>query len=163
MNWYALSTKPRQEDLAEASLCRLGVETFYPRLQEDRIIRRRRQTTVAPLFPGYLFARFDVEAHYRAVNFAQGVRRLVTFGADPARVDEAVIEAIRSRLEGGYVRIRPAPLTRGQRVRINQGPLQGLEAVFDREMSGSERVVLLLRTLAHQTRVVVPRHHVIAA
>ncbi len=160
MNWYALSTKPRQEDLADLSLRRLGVETFYPQLQEDRVIRRKRQTTVAPLFPGYLFARFDVEAQYRAVNFAQGVRRLVTFGADPATVAEVVIESIRSRLEGGYIRIRPVPLQRGQRVRISQGPLQGLEAVLDREMSGSERVIVLLRTLAHQTRVVVPRQHI---
>jgi transcriptional antiterminator RfaH len=161
MHWYALSTKPRQEELADMNLQRLGVETFYPQLREDRVVRRKRQTTVGPLFPGYLFARFDAERQYRAVNYAQGVRKLLTFGDEFATVDEAVIAAIRARLEDGYVTIRPTPLAPGQRVRIGDGPFSGLEAVFEREMSGSERVVVLLRTLAHQTRVVLPRAQVV--
>jgi transcriptional antiterminator RfaH len=163
MRWYAVSAKPRQEEVAALNLRRLGVETFYPQLREDRVIRRRRQTVVSPLFPGYLFARFDVERHFRAVNFAQGVRRLVTFGAELGRVDPAVIDGIRARMENGYVRLRPAPLAPGQRVRLGSGPLQGLEAVFERETSGGERVVLLLRLLARGARVVVPRADLIAA
>jgi transcriptional antiterminator RfaH len=163
MHWYALSTKPRQEDLADINLQRLGVETFYPQLREDRLVRRKRQTMVGPLFPGYLFARFDAERQYRAVNFAQGVRRLLTFGSEFATVDEAVIASIRARLEDGYVTIRPAPLSPGQRVRISDGPFGGLEAVFERQMTGSERVVVLLRTLAHQARVVLPRAQVVPA
>lgn len=163
MHWYALSTKPRQEELADRNLQRLGVETFYPQLRENRVVRRRRQTTVGPLFPGYLFVRFDAERQYRAVNFAQGVRKLLTFGDEFATVDEAVIAALRGRLEDGYVTLRPAPLAPGQRVRISDGPFSGLEAIFERDMSGSERVVVLLRTLAHQARVVVPRAHVVPA
>jgi len=45
--------------------------------------------------------------------------------------------------------------TPGQKVRIQDGPLQGLEAIFEREMSDRQRVVLLLQSVAYQARVVV--------
>lgn len=163
MDWYVVHTKPKREELAESSLERLGVETFFPQLKEDRIIRRRRQTSVGPLFPGYLFARFDLQRQFRAVNFAGGVHRLVTFGPQLAAVDETVIGSLRSRLEDGYVVVRPAPLLPGQPVRITAGPLRGIEAVFDQPMRGSERVVVLLRTLAQQSRVVLARDEVAPA
>ena len=56
----------------------------------------------------------------------------------------------------------PAPsLMPGEIIRIQTGPLQGLEAVFVREMSDHERVVLLLRTLTYQARVVLPVEQVV--
>jgi transcriptional antiterminator RfaH len=155
-HWYAVQTQARKDDLARLSLDRLGVETFAPTLREEKVVRGVRRTVVGPLFPGYLFARFDLGAHFRAVHYARGVRGLVTV------VDEPVIAGIRARLEAGCVRAPrrvPAP---GAPVRIEDGPLHGLDAVFDRELSGETRVVILLRALAYQARVVVPREHVVS-
>ena len=116
---------------------------------------------MGPLFPGYLFARFDVESHYRAVHYSQGVRGVVGFGSDPAKVDEEMIESIRSRLEDGCM-ILPSPLFKpGQMVRIQEGPFEGLEAVFEREMPAQERVVLLLKSLSYQARVLIDREQVV--
>ncbi|MBI3596668.1 MAG: transcription/translation regulatory transformer protein RfaH [Nitrospirae bacterium] len=155
MHWYAVNTKPRQEKLAELSLQRLGVETFSPRLKQNRLIRKRRQTVIRPLFPGYLFARFNLDNHYRTVNYAQGVRRIVTFGSAPTTVDEEMIESIKSRLLDGCVTVQTPSFSAGQTVRVQSGPFQGLEAIFEREMGDQQRVVLLLQTLSYQARVVV--------
>jgi transcriptional antiterminator RfaH len=155
MNWFAVHTKPHQEHLAELNLHGLGVETFLPQIKQSKVIRRRRETIIGPLFPGYLFARFHLEAHYRAVTYARGVRKVVAFGSTPAEVDEGIIEAIKSRLHDGYVTVPVPTFTPGQLVRIQQGPLQGMEAIFEREMSDNQRAALLLRTLAFPARVIV--------
>jgi transcriptional antiterminator RfaH len=155
MNWYAVQTKPRQEEVARLTLQRLGVETFFPKLKQQRLIRRKRQETISPLFPGYLFVRFQVETHYRAVNAGRGIVRVVSFGTTPTVVDESIITSIQQRLENGYVVIHRAPLSPGQIVRIQDGPFQGLEAVFEKAMSDQQRAVLLLRALSYQARVVV--------
>jgi transcriptional antiterminator RfaH len=161
MKWYALQTRPHQEDRAEQNLQRLGLETLSPRIKQEKIIRRVRRTVVSPLFPGYLFARFGMDAHYRAVSYARGVRRVVAFGSVPTSLPEATIESIRSRLDNGCVVIQPTALTPGQVVRIARGPLEGLEAVFEREMSDRQRVVLLLRALSYSARVVVALEDVV--
>lgn len=161
MDWYAVNTKPREELLAQMNLQRLGVDAFLPRLKQQKVIRRRWQTVIGPLFPGYIFARFNIDTHFRAVNYARGVRRVVTFGSVPAAVDEAIIEAIQSQLHEGYVILRPTSLKPGQVVRIHDGPFQGLQAVFERELSDQQRVVLLLQTLSYQARVVVDLKHVV--
>ncbi len=155
MRWYTVNTKPHQEILAEENLRRLGLETFCPLLKQTKLIRQKLRTAITPLFPGYLFVRFDLDIHYRAVNYARGVRRLVAFGPSPATVDEAVIESIRSRISDGYVNVSPPSFKPGQVVRIRNGPLQGLEAIFEQEMNGQRRAVLLLRALSYQARVIV--------
>jgi len=161
MNWYVVNTLTRQEETAEQSLERLGVETFFPRIMEERIIRRKRSRVISPLFPGYLFVRFNMETHYRAVQYARGVRGLVAFGERPALIDEAIIESIKLRLHGGYVTVQPPLFRSGEIVRINKGPLQGFEAAFEREMSAQQRVVLLLQMLSCQARLVVDLEQVV--
>ncbi len=153
--WFAISTKPHQERTAERTLQRLGIETFCPLLRERKCIRRRQQTKVSPLFPGYMFARFIIEESYRAVIYARGVKSIVRFGHDPAVVDDALIEGLKARLDEGYVTIPTASFRPGQIVRIANGALNGLEAVFERELTGSQRAVLLLKALAFSARVVV--------
>jgi transcriptional antiterminator RfaH len=160
MNWYAVNTKPRQETLVDMNLRRLSVETFYPQMKRERFSRQRRQMALEPLFPGYIFARFDLGTHYRAVNYAMGVRRLVCFGPNPAVVEDEIINSIQSRLEDGCVFVKQSSFTPGDLVRIQGGPLQGLEAVFEREMNGQQRAVLLLKALSYQARVVVDIEYV---
>jgi len=158
--WYAVNSKPHRERQAEQNLLRLGVETFCPLLKQSKVIRRVRQTVIRPLFPGYLFAKFDASCHLRAVAYAGGVSRIVTFGGTPAVVDEAMIDSVKNRLQHGYAVAPSHRLKPGQVVTIQEGPLYGIEAVFEREMDDQERVVLLLRTLAYQARVVMPMSHV---
>ena len=68
---------------------------------------------------------------------------------------------MKTRLCNGYVSQAPRLLAPGQVVKIQDGPLSGFEAVFEREMPDRQRVVLLLRALAYQARVVVPFEQVV--
>lgn len=161
MYWYAVNTKPRQEELAECSLHRLNVETFYPRLERART-QEKEESSVGPLFPGYVFARFDLQTHYRAVRYAPSVRTIVAFGPIPAIVEDEFIEALRVRLCDGYLRLAPRPqFARGQLVKVLDGPLQGLEAIFEEELNNHQRAILLLRHIAYQARVVVDLDQVV--
>lgn len=157
MSWYVVNTKPRKEQLADLNLKRLGVETFFPKFKEKRVIRRKYQTVVGPLFPGYFFARFNVHTQYRMVQFAHGVREVIKTGSVPAEMDERSIAMIRSRLEEEYAVFQPSCFKPGQTVRIQTGPFEGLEAIFEREMTAQHRVVLLLKTLIYRPQVIVDR------
>jgi transcriptional antiterminator RfaH len=159
MPWYTVNTRSQHEREADLSLQQLGVETFFPQLMQRKVIRRKAETRIGPLFPGYLFARFQLDTHYRAVAYARGVRKIVAFGTLAATVEDEIIEGIRARLHDGYLTVPAPSFMPGQIMRIQTGPFQGLEAVFVREMSDHERVVLLLRTLTYQARVVVPLEH----
>ena len=147
MHWYVIRTKPHQERLAEFHLRQLSVETFLPLLRQQKTVRYHDKTVVEPLFPRYLFARFDITDRYRAINFSRGVLNIVVFGLKPAEVSEALIDGIKSRMEDGYVTPKAEHFQQGQLVHITGGPLAGLEAVFVREIKEKDRVLLLLRAL----------------
>ena len=156
MQWYTVNTKPRRESQVERNLKKLGLETFCPLLRQRKVIRRKTQTVIGALFPGYMFVKCDIQNSYRAVCYARGVRRIVSFGLSPAPVDDEIIEGIKDRLTERELIVRPPTFTAGQSVRIHDGPLEGLEAIFEREMSGQQRVVLLLQAIAPHWRVIVP-------
>ena len=147
MHWYTVSTKPHQERQAELHIKECGIECFLPLLKTSKIICRTRKTVINPLFPGYLFAQFELERHYRAVSYATGVRKIVEFGAGPVELDVIIIDAIKERLNDGYVTPQSERFKMGQIVHIKDGPLTGFEAVFMREMTDRNRVLLLLNTL----------------
>jgi transcriptional antiterminator RfaH len=157
MNWYAVHTKPRQEPLAQTSLQREGIQTFYPKLKRRRTIRRVRRWVIGPLFPGYIFARFDVARSGRLVKYATGVTHIVSFGGKPAIVDDAIIAAIAEHAEDDIVTVPPPSLRPGDVVEIKAGPLMGLQGIFEREMPDRERVIILLETIARGARVEVTR------
>ena len=161
MNWYLVNSKPRQEKIALRNLESLGIETYYPQLKTTKLIRRKLQTVTGPLFPGYLFVKFDLATQYRRVNYAGSVKNVVAFGTTVARIEEALVDEIKERSTCGYVTISPASFSPGQSVRICRGPLQGLEAVFESELSDRQRVILLLRAVAYQARVIVPLEQVV--
>lgn len=160
-HWFLVHVKPRAEKVSELHLGKLGLETFCPQLKQEKIIRRIHKQIVVPLFPGYVFVKFDPAVHYRAVQYSTGVRSVVSFGDALARVDTSIIEMIRARTRKGCIQVVTRSVFQpGQRVRIHDGPLQGLEAVFECEMSDRQRVTLLLETVAYQARVVVPIHQI---
>ena len=153
-SWYAVNTKTRCEAIACASLERHGVETFFPMLRERKVLRGKCGPTISPLFPRYLFAKFDVSSQLRAVTYARGVRNIVTFGGGPSIVDESIIQAIRSQATDGVIELSEDRFSPGQIVRIQDGPLCGLEAVFEKKLAGTSRAVLLLKAMSFQARVI---------
>lgn len=153
MHWYVIGTKSHHERIAQIALEQFGVEIFSPRIKEHRVVRRVRREVINPLFPGYVFARFELETQYRAVIHARGVRKVVSFGENPAIVDDAMIDSIRRKLSNGCLVLPCSEFRMGQVVRIHEGPLRGLEGIFQKELTGSQRAILLLHALSYQARV----------
>ena len=134
----------------------LGLETYYPRLRRQKVIRRVRRTVEQPLFPRYLFCRFNPAGHYRMVRHAQDVIDVVSFGGRPAIVDPTIIQDLRS-LANPVMELDCAAsaLQVGDHVAIKDGPMQGLRAVVLQTDSERDRVALLLSCLAYQAQVLI--------
>ncbi|MBI5673620.1 MAG: hypothetical protein HZC50_10355 [Nitrospirae bacterium] len=161
--WYAVRTKPRCEAFAEANLQRLGVEVFLPMLIEGKPMSVVERKSATPLFPGYLFVRCVMPTQYRAVSYATGVKDVVSFGAGPSIVDDSIIDSIKGQAVDGIIEIADGTLVPGKAVRIHEGPLCGLDTVFERKLNGTSRVVLLLKALSYQARVVIDLRGVVNA
>lgn len=156
MSWYAVHTKPRQEDVAERNLQQRGLITFNPRLETIRLLGGKPHSQGKPLFPGYIFSRFDPVVSLRLVRYSPGVRDVVRSGGEPIPVADEIIELIASRMCDGYIRLEPQ-FRPGDRVRIESGPLSGLTGIFEQEMSDRQRVMILLATIEYHARVVIEK------
>lgn len=161
--WYLIQSKVHHENVAHSNLQQLGVQAFYPRFTRAKTFRGKFRNVEEALFPGYLFVRIDASTEFRKVAYAQGVLRVVTFGSKPAMVSEDIIRSIQSRIhDGAAVVIPDSPLKvkPGQIIRVQKGPFNGLEAVFEHEISGTQRVALLLKAVAFQGKIIIDRHSI---
>ena len=156
MQWYAVYTKPKSEDAVAGSLENAGIEVFNPRLKQKKYMQGAYRNKISPLFPCYVFVKFEPETTSHMIKYTRGVKRVV--GGDfPWPVSDEVIDLIRNQEEDGIIAIKPPQLKYGDSVAINDGPLSGLRGIFEKELSGQERVVLLLSSIEYQARVVVER------
>lgn len=155
--WYAVRTKPNEEDRAYSNLKAWQVETFMPKVKELHAsdFGNGRYVT-KPLFSRYLFARFDVESQLHKINYTRGVQSVVSFGGSPISIDDKVIDLIRERVDpDGFIRIDD--FKAGDPVRISSGPLQNIEGVFERKLKDKDRVKILLNTMSYGSHLVIDR------
>lgn len=157
MNWYAIYTKPKREEFVSGMLHRAGIESYNPKLGVNKYLRGRYRDTIEPLFPCYVFARLNIEEHLWMVNYTRGVRNVVGGPGGPQPVPEQMVGCIRDREKDGLITVRDVDIREGDTVRIVDGPMAGLQAVFKRPMKGQERAMLLVEALGCQVRVVLDR------
>ena len=154
--WFVVNTKARREHFAQLQLARRGVVTFLPRILEPG--RYGAAPTVAPLFPGYLFASLDLSRQHGDVVWTPGVRKFVGFGPTPSPVDDEVVAFLQQRV-GSEGILRPSSsLKAGDVVRVTHGPFEGLVGIIDRPVGARGRVRVLMELLRRQTQVEVPEH-----
>lgn len=155
--WYCVQTKPRAESTALEHLARQRFHCFLPRVRLIRLRGGRRSRVVEPLFPRYLFLQARPELESLApVRSTRGVLGLVRFGGRIAEAPGVLIQRLIADADSEGVILRPdnAPQP-GDRVRIVEGLLQGLEGVYT-QMAGEVRAVILLNFLGSAQRIVVP-------
>lgn len=131
--WYSLVVRPRAERKAEEFIEKAGFEPFAPFYTQRRKWSDRTKSVEAPLFPGYVFARFPLERKTDLVRLVPPVIEVVRFGDMTPPVEDDVIETVRAMLASklpvevtAIPRIRPKV---GQRVRIVGTPFDGLLAI----------------------------------
>lgn len=151
-DWYVLQTNRNKERLAQLALGQRGLASYLPRIVQWPAPAVG--SSVAPLFPGYLFVQLHPNDCAR-VTWTPGVRAFVNFGGGPAHLEAGAIEFLRGR-EGADGLIQCGPLPANQEVRIVNGPFRGLTAVIERRLPARERVRVLLQLLSRDTAVELP-------
>ena len=144
-SWFCLRGQPKREHIAAACLRQISeIEVFCPRLRFRKPTTRGPVWFVEPMFPGYLFARFDYAACNRRISQSPGVSGLVRFGDRLALLPDALISEIRIRTGLGECLEVNQALEPGQNVQITRGPFRGLEALVTRLISARDRVEILI-------------------
>jgi len=152
-NWYVIQTKPKKEEEATSYLSTKGVEIFSPLLETFATRNARIARELKPLFPSYIFGKFDLEQNYPLVRWARGVKCVLGLGGYPTPVCGEVIETIKRRTdERGVVR-RIHHFEPNDVVRIKTGPLKDLLGIFERWVSERERVRILLNLIGYQPSI----------
>lgn len=155
--WYVIQTKPKKEGEAESYLSTRGVEMFNPLMETFASRNRGINRELKPLFPGYLFGRFDLEQDYPLVRWARGVKKVLGAGGYPTPISEDVVEIIKGRTDPqGVVRVKHH-FEPNDVVRIKTGHLKDFLGIFERWVSDGDRVRILLNLIGYQPAVEI--HH----
>ncbi|MBZ5489563.1 MAG: UpxY family transcription antiterminator [Acidobacteriia bacterium] len=153
-SWFAIQVRPRHEFASARILRNKGFEEFVPAYSAKRQWSDRQKQIEVPLFAGYVFCKFHPVKKLPIINTA-GVIRVVGTHQGPAAIADQEINAIRKIVESGE-QIRPHPyIAVGSRIRIEEGPMAGVEGIFMGEKKGSEMIIsidLLQRSISLQIK-----------
>src|SRR5271168_5382130 len=149
--WYALQVRTRYERAVAEYLSGLDYEWFLPVCKDRKRWSDRIKEVELPLFPGYLFCRFDVENRLPILK-TPGVVQLVGYNRQPVPVDESEIFAIQTLVSSGVPNQPCSFVEVGDRVAIATGPLRGLEGILV-ESRGRHKFVLSVSLLQRSVAV----------
>jgi transcription antitermination factor NusG len=127
--WFALRVRPNHENVVAMALRNKGYEAFLPVYQSRRRWSDRYRTLELPLFSGYLFCRLDLRRRL-PVLMTPGLLEIVSSGRIPVPVDEVEVSAVQSVVQSRLTAQPLSGLAVGERVRIQAGPLRGVEGVL---------------------------------
>jgi transcription antitermination factor NusG len=138
--WYGIRTRSNHERVAALVLEGKGYEPYLPSYYA---YRRRADVLVKseyPLFPGYVFCRFDAKKRL-PILMTTGVVSVVGVGKEPAAIPDEEIEAVKAVLRSGLPAEPCAYLREGQRVRVTSGSLDGVEGILVKKKNHFRMVV----------------------
>lgn len=150
--WYALHVRSRYEKAVSTVLQSKGFAEFLPSYISRRQWSQRIAEIELPLFPGYVFCRFDPAERRVPVLTTPGVMGIVGFGRTPVAIEVGEMESIHRVLQNG-VAAEPWKYTpSGQQVRVEYGALAGLEGIFV-DVKKHHRLLLSLTLLQRSVAI----------
>ena len=156
--WFAIRVKSRCDKVVSAIARNKGFEEFLPLYECRQRWSDRSKAVEFPLFPGYVFCRLNPQ-HRMPLLTIPGVLQFVGIGKTPVPIDDEEIIAIQSAIKSG-LSAEPWPfLEAGQRVRLEDGPLAGMEG-FLVEVRKRFRVVVSVTLLKRSVAVEIDREWV---
>ncbi len=153
--WYALRIRSRFEQCAAKHMKDKGYEEFLPLSKSTRRWSDRMKTLAIPLFPGYLFCKFDIQDRL-PILIVPGVLSIVEIGNTPAMIPESQIASLQQVVASG-MQCGPWPFVHvGQSVSVERGPLAGLKGTVI-EVKSNLRLVLSLPLIQRAVAVEIER------
>jgi transcription antitermination factor NusG len=157
--WYAMQLRPRFEKIVALHLRHKGYEEYLPMYRSRRQWSDRVKEIDLPLFPGYIFCKFDATDRL-PILVIPGVKSVVSFGGAPVTVEEHEISAIQTVINSGLT-CGPWPyLSSGMRVRVRYGPLRGLEG-FVVEVKNTYQLIISVTLLSRAVSVTIERDSIV--
>jgi len=154
--WFILQFKSNSHQLAAKNLNRQGFETFLP--LHDTTSRRlsRFINTSKPLFPGYMFIKFDrAESEWHKINSTYGVSRLITFNTTLKSIPTIFVNHLMNRydLSGKLLPIKK--LNKGDQVTVLTGPFANFIATVEK-YEADQRIWILMDLMGREAKIQTP-------
>ena len=156
-SWFVVNTKPKNENRASHNLSAGGYDVLNPKLKLRKYREGRFADIVEPMFPNYIFVKFHPVDDYHMVKYTRGVNKIITFGGRMVPLQEEFIDFIRGKLKNGVATIEKKQFKKGEKVFITDGPFKGLGGIFERELEGEERAMILLEGITFYAQMVIDK------
>ena len=158
-SWFIVSTKPKQEFVAERNLKSLGVDIYLPLYNKKKKKDKQKIEVISPLFSGYLFAQFSLKDLYHKVRYTRGVKAVLGSSQYLWTLPDEKIEDIRSREDNGVVVLkkREEVFHNGDPILIDEGDFDGWEGIFFEELPDKERAIIMLTSVSYSSKLIVPK------
>lgn len=155
LQWFALTVKSRFDKVSASSLQTKGYESFVPLFKKRHSYEGRRREFEVPLFPGYIFCRFN-QTERLPILMTPGVTRILGNENGPVAVPESEIASLKMALQS-KLNLHPFPFSpKGQKVRVRRGALAGAEGTI---VNIKDRFRLVLSISILQRSVLVEMDH----
>jgi len=151
--WFILQFKSNSHHQAVKNLTRQGFETFLPLHDTTSRKLSRFINTSKPLFPGYMFIRFDrAESEWHKINNTYGVSRLITFNSILKSIPTIFVDSLMKRydLSGKLLPIKK--LKKGDQVTLLSGPFANFIATVEK-YEADHRIWILMDLMGRKTKI----------
>lgn len=149
--WHVVRTRPKAEHIAAAHLQKFANlnQVFCPRIKYEKPTNRGKVWFIEALFPGYIFARFDINAKLRNINATPAVTGVLRFADKYPIISDTIIQTLQEefRKDKKEVRIVEPEIKQGDEVVIIDGAMAGLKTIVSRLIPSQERIHILLECL----------------
>jgi transcriptional antiterminator RfaH len=154
--WFILQFKSNSHHLAAKNLNQQGFETFLP--LHDTTSRRTSRfiNTSKPLFPGYMFIKFDrAGSEWHKINSTYGVSRLITFNTILKPIPTSFVDHLMKRYDSSGKLIPIQKLKKGDHVTVLQGPFANFIATVEK-YEVDQRIWILMELMGRKTKIITP-------
>jgi len=152
--WFILQYKPNAHHKAIKNLNRQGFETFLPLFDATARKLSRFVNTSIPLFPGYMFVRFDkAESEWHKINNSYGVSRLITFDSNLKSIPTSFVDHLMKRYDLSGKLLPIEKLKKGDHVTVLKGPFANFMATVEK-YEADQRIWILMDLMGRKTKII---------
>jgi len=151
--WFILQFKPNSHHLAAKNLNRQGFETFLPLHETTSRKLSRFINTSKPLFPGYMFIKFDkLESEWHKINSTYGVSRLITFNSILKSMPIGFVDSLMKRYDLSGKLLPIQKLKKGDQVTVLTGPFANFIATVEK-YEDNQRIWVLMDLMGRKSKI----------
>jgi len=154
--WYALYTRSRWEKKVYAELSHQEIESYLPLVTRLKQWSDRKKKIEEPMIRSYVFVKSSEKEYYNILN-TPGAVRYVSFEGKAAPIPEWQIDAMKKMIEYDQPHYYTGEqFTKGDRVNITSGPLNGKEGEIVRDSKGQKKVIIRIENIGYSLVIETP-------